>query len=117
MSFFDVEDREVSVANVSQNGEVPVVGEVSCLDVELVEHLVMADAVGPNLIDVGVFELVQVVVVLVELMMQVVPVVLHITVQLNLNVYHLYNKFIIFDCVEIRLTVNLDLTKEKNAYL
>jgi hypothetical protein len=104
VSFFDVEDLEVSVANVSQNGEVPVVGKVSSLDVELVEHLMMTDTVGPNLIDVGVFEAVQVVVVLVEFRMQVDPMALHIAVQLNLNVYHFYNKFIIVYYTQICLT-------------
>lgn len=117
VSFLGVDDLELSVAGFGQNGEVSVVREVPSFDMELVENLMMADAVSPNLIDLDVFELVQAAVMLVELSFNMYQVVLYISVQLNLNVYHFYNKFIIFDDVEIHLTPDFSSRKREKKLI
>lgn len=58
VSFLSFNDLELSVAGFGQNYEVVVVPEVPSLDMELVENLMMADAVSSNLIDLDAFELV-----------------------------------------------------------
>lgn len=58
MSLDDVDDPVESVFGLGQDGEVMVVREVSALDVELVDPVVMADVPLPNLLNVGVLQLV-----------------------------------------------------------
>lgn len=57
VSLLDVEQFDVSVANLEQHSEVVVVGEVPGLHVSLVESLIVAEVVGPDFFDVGVGEL------------------------------------------------------------
>ncbi len=91
MSFLDVEDPVVPEMSLSQNSEVVVAGEMSTLDVELVEHVAGGDEVGPHLLDVGVVELmVPVMVVLADLGTEETPVSMHVCVYINQGVAHCF---------------------------
>lgn len=56
MSFYDVDDPVETVLCFCKDGEVMVVGEVSALDVELVDPVVMSDVPDPNLLNVGILQ-------------------------------------------------------------
>lgn len=58
MSFLDVDDSVPVVGVLGQHGEVVVGGEVSALDVELVEDVVGSCVLRPHLLDVRVLQLV-----------------------------------------------------------
>ena len=57
MAFFNIDDLGVSVPDFREDGEVVMVREVAGLDVELVEHIMVADPVSPNLLQDCVLEL------------------------------------------------------------
>ena len=50
MAFFNIEDVGLLVFDFREDGEVVMVREVAGLDVELVEHMMLADPVRPNLL-------------------------------------------------------------------
>jgi hypothetical protein len=90
VSFYDVDDPEISKMGLSKDAEVMVVGEMSRLDVKLVENMSGCHAVGPDLFDVGVLELVgPVVVMLVDFSLKMTPVGMDVRIDLNNYVAHI----------------------------
>lgn len=90
MSFDDVDDPEISMMGLSEDAEVMVGGEMSRLDVELVEDMSGCHEVGPDLFDVGVLELVgPVVVMFVDFSLKMTPVGMDFRVDLNNYVAHI----------------------------
>ena len=89
MSFHDVDDPELAKMSLSKHTEVMVGGEVAALDVELVEDVSGGDVVGPNILDMGVLQLVvPVVMVLVDFGTEEAPVALDVSVYLDYGVAH-----------------------------
>ena len=75
---------------LSKDAEVMVVGEMSRLDVELVENMSGCDEVSPDLFDLGVLELVgPVVVMLGDFTLKMTPVGMDIRIDLNNYVAHI----------------------------
>ena len=65
MSFLDVEDSvSVKIAMFSEDSEVMMLGKVSTLDVELIEHMSWSCMLSPNFLNVGVLEFMMPVVVM-----------------------------------------------------
>ena len=90
VSFLDLEDAVLAVLGLGLNGEVVVLGEVSALDVETVEPVVVSDVLLPGLGHLGLLHLLLVLSVApLHLLVVDVPVVIHCVVDLNLFETHL----------------------------
>lgn len=90
MSFHDVDDPSaLEVAVLGQHTEVMMVGEMSALDVELVEDMSGSGMLNPHILDVCVLEfVVPVMVVLGDLSGDEAPMGMDVRVDLNNGVTH-----------------------------
>lgn len=57
MSFHDVDDTVETVLSLGQHSEMVVAGEVTTLDVELIDPVVRTNVSFPDLSDLGMFQL------------------------------------------------------------
>ena len=89
MAFDDVDDSVETILGFSQYCEVVVVGEVSALDVELVDPVVVTHVLLPDLLNVGVVQLVLILMVVLHDFFDVVgPVLMHFRSCLNNPEFH-----------------------------
>lgn len=57
VAFCNIDDLDLSVSDFRKDGEMMMVREVPGLDMELIEHIMMSDPVGPNLLQDCVLQL------------------------------------------------------------
>jgi hypothetical protein len=88
VSLNGIQDSEMTVFGLSKDCEVMVMGEMASFDVELIEHIVMADSVSPNLLNDWVLKLAFEDMVMVRLFGDMAPMIINVSIDLNFNVWH-----------------------------
>ena len=89
MAFLHVDDFEVIVLNITEYREMMVVGEMSSLNVELIEHFMVMDPVSPNMLDDGVLQLMlEMMVMMEQFLKESLPVSLDMDIDFNFLVRH-----------------------------
>jgi hypothetical protein len=87
-----VDKLVVAVLHLHENCEVVVMGEVSSLNMELVENFMMTCVVSPNLLDMRVLEFTMKNRMLMKNVVHSFPMLLNLNVYLNLYVCHILYK-------------------------
>ena len=83
MAFFHLHDLDLSMPHLGQDAEVMVMGSLASLDMKLVNNIVVADLIRPDLLHDRVLELAMQLVMVVAEDHELVPVAVYLFVNRN----------------------------------